>query len=750
MTGVVEERASPAVSEDASEGHDVFISYSRSDTEFVRRLHASLLEQGKKVFVDWDDIPSWSPDWQADLYAAIEGSDTFVYVLGPEALRSANVERELNHAVEQGKRLKPLQLHEVSHEQVPDALRKPQWTDFQSPERFDDALEELLGVLNTDPEWVHGHTRLLVDANEWKDHREDRSFLLGRTALKDAEVWLTQQAGKDPPPSELQMSYIAASRKAAALRRRITLSAVLFGLAVAIGLAVLAFLQREEAIAQKDRAQMQARIATSQALAGQAVGELDTRLDLALLLSLEAYRVEPTSEARRSVLVAMQRSARTNWILRARVQSVALSANGKTLATGGEDGTVRLWDVAGRRPLGEPLAGHEGQVNSLAFSPDGETLASAGDDGTVRLWDVAGRRQLGEPLAGHEGSVGTVAFSPNGETLASTDNRGVRLWDVAGRRQLGEPLAGHEGWVVGVTFSPNGETLASTGADGTVRLWDVAGRRQLGEPLAGHEGGVWSVAFSPNGETLASTGEDGTVRLWDVAGRRPLGEPLAGHEGQVNSLAFSPDGETLASAGDDGTVRLWDVAGHRPLGEPLAGHDGGVWSVAFSPDGETLATGGIDWAVRLWDVAGRRPLGEPLAGHERTVRSVAFSPDGETLASAGDDGTVRLWDVAGRRQLGEPLAGHEDTVWSVAFSPDGETLASAGEDQRVMLWDGTLWTDDFGDWRDRLCNIVARNLTPSEWADFRPGAPHTKTCPQWPMPVLSSFGPRLSRERARS
>jgi len=370
------------------------------------------------------------------------------------------------------------------------------------------------------------------------------------------------------------------------------------------------------------------------------------------------------------------------------ILSVAFSPDGKTLATGSAGKTLRVWDVASRQPLGEPLRGHENVVNSVAFSPDGKILATGSADKTVRLWDVASRKPLGEPLRGHEEAVYSVAFSPDGKTLASgSRDKTVRLWNVASRQPLGEPLRGHGDVVYSVAFSPDGKTLASASADKTVRLWDVTSRQPLGEPLRGHEDYVNSVAFSPDGKTLATGSTDRTVRLWDVASRQPLGEPLRGHEDVVYSVAFSPDGKTLATGSWDKTVRLWDVASRKPLGEPLHGHEEAVYAVAFSPDGKTLATGSSDKTVRLWNVASRQPLGAPLRGHEDSVNSVAFSPDGKTLATGSSDKTVRLWDVASRQPLGGPLRGHGDSVNSVAFSPNGKTLATGSADKTARLWD---------------------------------------------------------------
>ena len=493
----------------------------------------------------------------------------------------------------------------------------------------------------------------------------------------------------------------------------------------------------------------QSQLAASRELAAQATNLPNSQLDRGVLLSLQAYRRGNTVEARSSLLSGLVRGSFLLTFLHGHtgsVRSVAFSPNGKLLASAGSDRTVRLWDVATRRQVGEPLTGHTGSVRGVAFGPDGDLLASAANDSTIRLWEVATGQPAGT-LTGHDGEVNGVAFSPDGKLLASAGQDGtVRLWEVGARVQSREPLAGHAGEVNGVAFGPDPDRqlLASAGADHAVRLWDVATRRQVGE-LTGYSGEVSSVAFSPDRKTLATGSADHAVRLWDVAGGQ-LGT-VRGHTGPVTSVAFSPNGKLLASAGggDDHAVRLWNVATgqlpDQPLGQPLTSHAGAVNGVAFSPDGMTLASGGDDLVVRLWDfalhaqlvepsptptpargsfggsptptplaptptprpvqvwdMAARRRVSEPITGfwEYSEIRRVAFSPNGKLLALAGgaDDRTVRLWDVAARRQVGEPLAGHTGAVTSVAFGPDGNVLAAAdrgddraGRDSTVRLWD---------------------------------------------------------------
>ena len=397
------------------------------------------------------------------------------------------------------------------------------------------------------------------------------------------------------------------------------------------------------------------------------------------------------------------------------VRCISFSPDDTTIASGSEDGTIKLWKINSDESLQTLTSGDIKQVWTISFSQNGKILASGSTDQNpsgidehhnIRLWDLdnGGFQKLGT----HNNQLRTLAFCPQAKQsnllISGGDDHTIKIWDITTQKRQ-KIIQGYTNRIWSVAFSPCGKKLVSGCEDHRVRIWNFQNRQCI-QQLPKHTDWVWFVVFSPDGQMIASASEDNTICLWRLKNEKWVRHNeewvhhtvLKKHTERVRVVAFSPDSKRLVSGGDNRQIILWDLT--KPiyqdlqeprypakiLGESKDQHTRRILSLAFSPDGKLIASSSRDKTIRLWNLETNEV--QILEGHDNQVHAIAFSPDGDTLVSGGFDHKVKLWDV--KKQICiHTLEGHEDRILCVAFHPDGSIFASSGHDKKIRLWSKT-------------------------------------------------------------
>jgi|GEM_PF-4391291 len=723
--------------------NDIFISYSRRNKDFVKKLNDALREHGLDPWVDWEDIPP-SVDWMEEIRNGIDEANTFIFVISPDSIHSKVCYEELQYAVDQHKRLVPI-LHmevrisgerkganaldqayeklgiETEPQRMMGWLGPHNWIFFREEDDFNAAVQTLLIALNTNIEDVRYHTYLLGEAKEWDSSNRSTAGLLRGEDLQTALAWMEQDRTITHVPdlNPLQLQFIQASQRADAVRKRIQLFTIGYTVAL-IALAVFAVVQllRVQAANENEREANQQleeqlnNLATAEANAVRnaaearslalianaliAVNESDN--DLAITLSILASQGSPErSNEAESVLAEAAYSPGT----RARFGShrngvTALDLKtledddpfddipptiGGYVVSGGMDGLVRYWywEYDEVTPAGQRFEGHDDAITDVIILPNETQILSSAANGSIILWDIASG-DIVQQYATSDTPVQALALHPNGEQFfAGNANGQIILWNFDDETSV-EIFTHNSGdAITTLSVSPTGEFFLSGHQSGDIAIWLVE-QNSVSQVFNDHIGAVTSIALSPDGNTVASVSQDSVINLWDLRSTQII-QRLTGHDARVNTIVFDPNSIYLISGSEDNSVVVWLLETGKLLHQ-FRGHDDAINDVVIDSFGEFIISASSDETMRVWDIFDSQLIAI-IDDYETAILDVDVYD--ELILSIRDNNGFEISHVETSELLQDiPF---EDNVWHGRFLPGGEQVVLALENGTVLIFD---------------------------------------------------------------
>jgi len=716
----------------------VFVSYSRKDIEFAKRLTTELQKSDLDFWIDWEGIPP-TVDWWREIEKGIEEADAFLFLISPDSSVSKVCGQEIDTAVKNAKRIIPLVVRDVKSDDVSKQLSHLNWIFFRETDDFDAAFKKLSTAIHTDYEWVQQHRWLQVRALDWERDHKDKSSLLRGKDLQDVEFQLATNSSKEPHPTDLQREYVFSSRKAADQQRNITVGIAITGIIILAALAVwgwgqagLATLNANES--ERNASTAQAAKVTAEAnlvVANTAQANAENQKATAVASENEAKKQAEIALARQwaadanAILASPNGNAETAALLSLRAFQVrdeyVPSADAALVASLNRLFIVKVFDQ------------HNSKVSAVAFSPKGNQVGIGYVDGTAGLYDVYTGDEL-QYFEGFDGpgyyfdlsgspeyeGVHTISFSVSGNYMLVAGRNGhIVVWNLGTGKTESDFTFQDDLILWSAKFSPDEKyILIGTGYPhrfaGNIFLLEMA-TGELKYTLPQFQTRFISdVEFSTDGRMILSTSFDGTAILldmdWDtltVTPRQPFTSAFPFRDG-----AISPDGKFVLLGGDNGMAELYSIDGN--LQKQFAGHTNTIYSVNFSPLEGYILTGSLDGTARLWDIQSGKTI-RAFVNHKDSVVSTDFSFDGKYMITGSFDNTARIW-LADPTHDVQTIYGHTDRVNTVSYSPDGLSILSASRDNSVRLWNAkTLEFEDRIQLSDSLLDPKAVFSSDGKW-----------------------------------